>query len=51
MPQLSMSLWLAAVQLALVPVTEAAISQNSIADGEQTHHKIILEQQLFCEAR
>ncbi|MEO1350313.1 MAG: hypothetical protein AAFW84_16165 [Cyanobacteria bacterium J06635_15] len=36
MPQLSMSLWLAAVQITLVPVTEAIVLQKPVTDNSQT---------------
>ncbi|MEO1447210.1 MAG: hypothetical protein AAFV46_13445 [Cyanobacteria bacterium J06635_11] len=47
MPQLSMSLWLGLVQLALVPVTETVISQTSVVEGPQTNNILSVGQHHF----
>ncbi|MEM9164913.1 MAG: hypothetical protein AAGC54_17825 [Cyanobacteria bacterium P01_F01_bin.4] len=43
MPQLSMSLWLAAVQITLVPVTEAIVLQKPITDNSQTNQALTIK--------
>ncbi|MEM8806016.1 MAG: hypothetical protein AAGF01_08310 [Cyanobacteria bacterium P01_G01_bin.38] len=44
MPQLSMTLWLGLIQMALVPVTETVIPQTSVVNGSQTNNTSPLEQ-------